>query len=86
MVCYEAAVTDPDDGVPLRGARERSHSGGDAGSLVDRGAVCGGGGRGAEEDEVRDIGGQTGGEERAEEGRPLPGGLCAEAVEEQDRV
>jgi hypothetical protein len=86
VVGDEPTVADPDDGVPLRCAEERSHGRGDAGGLVCRGAVCGGGGGSAEEDEVRDVGREAGGEERAEEGGPLPGGAGAEAVEEEDRV
>lgn len=86
VVRDEPAVANADDGVPLRRGGEHRHSGGDAGGLVGRGAVGGGGRGGAEEDEVRDVGGQAGGEERAEEWGPLPGGSCAESVQEEDRV
>lgn len=80
VVRDEPAVANADDGVPLRCRGERRHGRGDAGGLVGRGAVGRGGGGGAEEDEVRDVGGQAGGEERAEEGGPLPGGVRAESV------
>jgi hypothetical protein len=86
VVGDEPTVADPDDGVPLRRAGERSHGRGDAGGLVCRGAVCGVGGGSAEEDEVRGVGREAGGDERAEEGGPLPSGPGAEAVEEEDRV
>lgn len=86
VVGHEATVADANDSVPLRRAWKSSHGSGDGGGLVGRGSVGRRGGGVAKEDEVWDERGKAGGEKRTDEGGPLPGGVGAEAVEEEDGV
>ncbi|PON73117.1 hypothetical protein PanWU01x14_059580, partial [Parasponia andersonii] len=82
VVRHNPAVARPDQAVPLHA--DRLHQPGDGGSLKGLRAVAGPSRGAAEEDEVRDVNVEFGGEE-LDLPAPLPRGHGTEAVDQDQR-